>query len=246
MSLTLENYLSDSEVATPPNGFLRVYTVGSSVRYKDSNGSVSTLSTGITREEVEDLLSNSFTDSSNIEWTYDDALNSYSCIVKQSILDDINNSIALKANSADLSTVALTGSYNDLTDKPSVGVFGSCFGEASNDTYITHNDNDPLYEYVLLQSVCDAGKYRIGVTVSWNMSTTVRNFVAELYAGANFIGKLELETKDSGTDVRNWDTSFFYYTHTGGQLDIGMYVGPESSGDTARIYYGGIEKWRVQ
>lgn len=36
----------------------------------------------------------------------------------------VYDAVALKASSADLATVATTGSYNDLTDKPSLGDFG--------------------------------------------------------------------------------------------------------------------------
>ncbi len=126
-------------------------------------------------------------------------------------------------------------------------IFGSCFDIETNQTYVTHNDNDPLYMYVDMDSTsCPAGKYRIGVTLSWNMSSTNVNFIARLIINGVTIGELSEETHDSGTDVRNWNSAFFYYDHAGGFLDVEIWAGPETAGYTARLYYGSVEKWRVQ
>jgi hypothetical protein len=59
--------------------------------YRTDDGNFHYLSTGVTREQVEDLLANSFNDSSSIEWTYDDSANIFTAVVKQSILDSITN-----------------------------------------------------------------------------------------------------------------------------------------------------------
>ena len=50
-------------------------------------------------------------------------------------------SIALKANSADLATVATSGSYNDLSNKPTIPTVPTNVSEFTNDAgYITQND----------------------------------------------------------------------------------------------------------
>lgn len=50
-------------------------------------------------------------------------------------------SISLKANSADLATVATSGSYNDLTNKPTIPTVPTNVSEFTNDAgYITQND----------------------------------------------------------------------------------------------------------
>ena len=53
----------------------------------------------------------------------------------------LEQSIALKANSADLATVATSGSYNDLNDKPTIPTVPTNVSEFTNDAgYITQND----------------------------------------------------------------------------------------------------------
>ena len=53
----------------------------------------------------------------------------------------LEQSIALKANSADLATVATSGSYNDLNDKPTIPTVPTNVSEFTNDAgYLTQND----------------------------------------------------------------------------------------------------------
>ena len=53
----------------------------------------------------------------------------------------LEESIALKANSADLATVATSGSYNDLTNKPTIPTVPTNVSAFTNDAgYITQND----------------------------------------------------------------------------------------------------------
>ena len=53
----------------------------------------------------------------------------------------LEQSIALKANSADLATVATSGSYNDLSNKPTIPTVPTNVSEFTNDAgYITQND----------------------------------------------------------------------------------------------------------
>lgn len=54
---------------------------------------------------------------------------------------NINESITLKANSADLATVATSGSYDDLSNKPTIPTVPTNVSEFTNDAgYITQND----------------------------------------------------------------------------------------------------------
>lgn len=59
--------------ATPPSGYVTLYTDGSVWKYKTDAGSVFTLSTGVTAEEVQDIVGAFFADSSSIDVTYNDA-----------------------------------------------------------------------------------------------------------------------------------------------------------------------------
>ena len=54
---------------------------------------------------------------------------------------NINESITLKANSADLATVATSGSYDDLSNKPTIPTVPTNVSEFTNDAgYLTQND----------------------------------------------------------------------------------------------------------
>ena len=56
-------------------------------------------------------------------------------------LEQIEGEVALKANSADLATVATSGSYNDLTNKPTIPTVPTNVSEFTNDAgYLTQND----------------------------------------------------------------------------------------------------------
>jgi hypothetical protein len=55
-----------------------------------------------------------------------------------------------------------------------------------------------------------------------------------------------METKDTGADIRNWTTGFFYVDELTDNTDnIEIQYRPENAQDTATIYYGGLEVWRV-
>lgn len=59
--------------SNPPSGYLRIYPQGSSWKFVDPSGTVYTFSTGVTAEEVEDIVGAFFADSSTINVTYNDA-----------------------------------------------------------------------------------------------------------------------------------------------------------------------------
>lgn len=58
--------------STPPAGFVRFYAEDSALRYIDESGVVRTLATGISPDEVEDIVATLVTNSSTISWVYDD------------------------------------------------------------------------------------------------------------------------------------------------------------------------------
>ena len=72
----------------------------------------------------------------NIEITLSDIFNPNNYYTKEQIdtkEQNINTSIALKANSADLATVATSGSYNDLSNKPTIPTVPTNVSEFTND-----------------------------------------------------------------------------------------------------------------
>ena len=80
----------------------------------------------------------------NIEITLSDIFNPNNYYTKEQIdtkEQNINASIALKANSSDLATVATSGSYNDLSNKPTIPTVPTNVSEFTNDAgYLTQND----------------------------------------------------------------------------------------------------------
>jgi len=67
--------------ANPPAGYLRLYNDGTSWKYVNSSGAIFTLSTGVTAEEVQDIVGAFFADSSSIDVTYNDAGDVISAVV---------------------------------------------------------------------------------------------------------------------------------------------------------------------
>lgn len=80
----------------------------------------------------------------NIEITLSDIFNPNNYYTKEQIdtkEQNINASIALKANSSDLATVATSGSYNDLSNKPTIPTVPTNVSAFTNDAgYLTQND----------------------------------------------------------------------------------------------------------
>ncbi len=75
---------------TPPADFVTIYPEGTSIKYVDEYGIVTTLASGITREEVEDILANSFNNTSSVTWVYDDANNYFEASLESSLLSKLN------------------------------------------------------------------------------------------------------------------------------------------------------------
>lgn len=104
---------------TVPAGEVWLYTIGQSFFYKDDTQTINTFATGITREQVEDLLANSFEDTSSITWVYDDANNVFRAEVATSVLNDIsNNASAITTNSTNISSnsSAISSNNTDISN----------------------------------------------------------------------------------------------------------------------------------
>jgi len=57
---------------TPPTGFVTLYFDGSTGKFIDDDGNIYTLATGVSPEEVSDIVADLIDNSSEIEWIYDD------------------------------------------------------------------------------------------------------------------------------------------------------------------------------
>jgi len=125
-------------------------------------------------------------------------------------------------------------------------VFGNCFEETSNDTDDTNSTTTYKNHATITKTSCAAGKYRIGMFAIWRMNTTSYNIQIQVTVNGTEIGLMEVETKDSNSDIRNPDCGFVYYTHTGGALEVKLNYRPENSSYTAYLYNSKLEIWRVE
>lgn len=64
-----------STPATPAAGFVTFYAQGSDLKYIDETGTVRILATGVTPEDVQDIVASFIQSSASIQWTYNDPLN---------------------------------------------------------------------------------------------------------------------------------------------------------------------------
>lgn len=132
--------------ATPPSGFLRLYNDGASWKYINSSGTVFTLSTGVTPEEVQDIVGAFFADSSSIDVTYNDAGDIISAVVLASGVNHNALQNYVVNQHVDHTTVSisagtgLTGggdiSANRTLSMASVGTAGT-YGSASQVPVVT-------------------------------------------------------------------------------------------------------------
>lgn len=84
-----------------PAGFMALWFQDNIVKIKYGT-TVRTLDIGITLEEVEDLLQNSFQNTSSIKWTYDDIANAYFANLDSVLLNKINSALQTGANISEL------------------------------------------------------------------------------------------------------------------------------------------------
>lgn len=71
----------------------RVYPIGESLKYRTESGNIYTLSTGVTPEEVEDIVANLITAGSGIDINYDDVANTLTISIDAATLSTINSAL---------------------------------------------------------------------------------------------------------------------------------------------------------
>ena len=110
----LQEAQTEASIDTPNAGFVRLFYKESTNQwgYRDSSGAFRYFSEGVTREEVEDLLANSFQDSATITWIYNDTLNFFEANIESSVLSTINSALQSGDNISSLANDA--GYVNSL------------------------------------------------------------------------------------------------------------------------------------
>ncbi len=127
-------------------------------------------------------------------------------------------------------------------------IYGSNYKKNYNNQTVTNSSDIPLlYNSMIMLNISAGAVIKISAFAVWNMSVTNKLFNSILYVNGVEIGSLSEKTNDTGSDVRNPRSGFFFYTNPLTQdLTIELKFAPQSAGPTASMYYGAIEGKRVE
>ncbi len=70
-----------STPATPSSGYIKLYVEGTALKYIDDTGIVYTIATGLTQEDVQDIVAGLVTNSASVTWNYNDVSNTLTATV---------------------------------------------------------------------------------------------------------------------------------------------------------------------
>jgi hypothetical protein len=121
---------------TPTTGYVKFYAEGTNLKYVDDTGTVYTLATGITPEDVQDIVGAMLTDSSSIDFTYNDPANTFTATViaggvdHNSLLNYVSNQHINHASVTITGTGALTGG-GDLTASRTISLANTAVSPGS-------------------------------------------------------------------------------------------------------------------
>lgn len=250
---------------TPDAGFIKLWSSGATIKYITSDGTVRTLSTGVTREEVEDLIGSSFQNSASIEWVYDDNGNFFSATLSQTVLDEINNALQTIAN-INKNTIGLGNVPNiNATERSShtgtqlassISDLDSTIGSAIENYFDRkHYQYIPQYQNTSNQydwqiqensNFAHAGKkYFITCSYEFSSSHNGSDFIARLTIDGEeqFLHREEVKEVNNQSLIR---TMIFAYTPlVSGQKSIVLEFKGEQSGRVKRMKNAHIfiERW---
>lgn len=206
------------DIDNPRIGEAEIIFNGSTLVIKPHNAADIILATGITLEEVQDLLGTSFQDTANIEWFYDDQNDKFRASLSSTILQTIQN--AIQPNQ--LATVATSGDFNDLINIPSIDISDYLDrkslqqnNEQVNTTTVpqTRLNQNYIFKHV--------AKYKIVMDYTWAYDNTQDNFNGELIVDGNIVRRHEEEPQDSGgsdggagTDHRMYNSLVYEFDNT--------------------------------
>lgn len=164
--------------------------------------------------------------------------------------------------SADLLVIEDSAASNakkrvQIGNLPSSGVFGTEYHYEEKTTLQTVVGTTAWVKYMdLVTGSVPAGTYRIGWMYVWKYSVTDDDFYARLQVdnttylinpgGADGDERAHVqEAKDSSDAQRFVSSGFRHITLTAGSHDIDLDFGCDDTVDTAYMYHGQIEFWRV-
>jgi hypothetical protein len=221
---------------TPDAGWIRIWSSGTTIKYITSDGTIRTLSTGVTPEEVEDIVG-SLVQSSNLEVVYDDAGN---------------------ALTVDLPAMGTSGNYTH--PEVTVDEYGR-ITSISNGAGIVRGDNFQKFKdtatsqttslsaqlaYSFTTTFKEAGEYRFGVSQKIEPNSTSNGYIVEWFVDGQFLdfASMREEGKDTSNAQEHLKSGHDYLTLTAGVHNIECYFNTESGG-TLVMKGCAVEMWRV-
>lgn len=151
---------------------------------------------------------------------------SSSAAIAQSKISGLSTSLAAKANTADLADVATSGSYNDLTDKPSIPA------AITVDSALSSTSTNPVQNKVINSAL--AGKLSTSGTAAKATADANGNNIASTYATKSQITALDSTSSGTGAVVTAVSQTDGKVSVTKGNVKIP--VGSESATTYATIW----------
>jgi len=188
----------------PPSGYLRFYSEGASLKYKDSSGNVYTLSTGVTPEEVQDIVGAFISGSNGIDVTYDDGANTLDIEIAAATLALINSAIQPLDNISELtndsgfqtaSQVASSISNHEAASDPHPQYDTAAESQAKVDAHANLTNNP--------HSVTKA---QVGLSSVPNIDATVRSNHTGTQPASTITGLATVATTGHYDDLNNKPT----------------------------------------
>lgn len=231
--------------------------------YKANDGITRTLATGVTIEEVQDILGQSLNDSSTLNWTYDDENDSFTAELDQSVIQLIDSKVSQQNLQSSVRSTILTGlnlaiSTAVLASDSVLSAFGKIqaqlnillarvFGTGAedffDDTQVNFSGTISLQKSFTTQNKIP-GRYRVAALIQFEPAQGSTNDIFDLRVnGQSVTLQFNNEPKDTGADVRNVISLWGYYNHSAlGTFDIEIWGGNQNG--TTELNSCLAEVWR--
>lgn len=223
---------------TPPAGFIRLWSSGTTIKYITSDGTVRTMATGLSIEEVQDAIGN-WISSTTLDTNYDDANDTFD--IELPIIPGVQGNYTL----ADI-TVDEYGRITSAVSGSGI-VRGDNFQRFKDLSQVGTTSGTPQLLYSFNTTSKEVGEYRVGAHLRVTPNATANDWRIEVRVDGVVLDLLSFaeEGKDNSADQRNPRGGFDYITNTiQGAKTIEVYGSVEGSG-TLQINGCVIELWRV-
>ena len=202
MSIKLE---TETTPPAPPPNFVRFFLQGSSLKYIVDNGTVFTLSTGVTPEEVQDIVGAMIQEGAGIDVNYDDPLNIITISIDSVTLATINSALQNGDNVSGLVNDANYQNNTQVQASINAAIAGQILGDNYEDfedlSVFSTTSNSFVTAYTFNTTNKQVGRYRLYFAYKYEPSATSDDDVFRLVIdGVADVWENFVEGKDTGSD----------------------------------------------